>query len=178
MRWRAWAVILALVLLGSVALFWPGETTGSAPDLAGQASSSQRSTPSAPTPPLSPEARARLLLDLPEAKLATDLNAPGGTIQSDLAIVASLFAAYRSNYAGRGNPIGDNREITDTLRGRNPNGIIFLPPGHRAVNAKGELCDRWGTPLSFHAESGTRMEVRSAGPDRVMRTPDDVFLVP
>lgn len=178
MRWRAWAVILALVLLGSVALFWPGETTGSASGLAAHPSGPQHPNPSAPTPPLSPEARTRWLLDLPEAKLATDLNAPGGTIQSDLAIVASLFAAYRSNYAGRGNPIGDNREITDTLRGRNPNGIIFLPPGHRAVNAKGELCDRWGTPLSFHAESGTRMEVGSAGPDRLMRTPDDVFLVP
>lgn len=127
---------------------------------------------------LSPAARAKILRDAPEAHLADALNRPDGTLREDVAIVGSLIAAYRSNYAGRGNPIGDNREITDTLLGANPNGIIFLQAGHPAINAKGELCDRWGTPFHFHAESGRKMEVRSAGPDRKMWTADDVFLVP
>jgi hypothetical protein len=135
--------------------------------------------PASVTPTLlTKEARAKLLRDAPEAHLADDLNLPGGTVQSDLAMVGSLVAAYRSIYNQRGNPIGDNREITDTLLGKNPNGNIFLQAGHRAINANGELCDRWGTPFSFHAESGTKMEVRSAGPDRKMWTADDVFLVP
>jgi hypothetical protein len=132
----------------------------------------------APDAPLTKAAREQILRDAPEAHLADALNRPDGTLREDVAIVGSLIAAYRSNYAGRGNPVGDNREITDTLLGKNPNGIIFLRTGHPAINARGELCDRWGTPFHFHAESGTKMEVRSAGPDRKFWTPDDVFLVP
>ncbi|MEO5960360.1 MAG: hypothetical protein ABIZ49_12805 [Opitutaceae bacterium] len=128
--------------------------------------------------PLTKEAREKSLRDSVEAHLADDLNEFGGTIQRDMSLLASVFAAYRSVYSGRGNPVGDNREITDTLLGQNPRGIIFLQAGHRAINAKGELCDRWGTPFHFHAESGTKMEIRSAGPDRKMWTADDVFLVP
>ncbi len=150
---------------------------GSGRDLLAPELANHGLTPS-PVVPLTKEARAKLLRDAPEAHLADDLNKPGGTIQADMSMVASMFAAYRSIYSGRGNPVGDNREITDTLLGHNPNGIIFLQAGHRAINAKGELCDRWGTPFWFHAESGTRMEVRSAGPDRMMRTADDVSLVP
>ena len=138
-------------------------------------SSARAASPSAP---VSPAAREKILRDAPEAHLADALNQPGGTLREDLAIVGSLIAAYRSNYAGRGNPVGDNREITDTLLGKNPNGIIFLQARHPAINAKGELCDRWGTPFHFHAESGRKMEVRSAGPDRKLWTPDDEFWVP
>jgi hypothetical protein len=34
--------------------------------------------------------------------------------------------------------------------------------------------DRWGEPLYFHAISRDRLEIRSAGPDKIMWTPDDV----
>jgi len=129
-------------------------------------------------PELTPEQRRRILLDSPEAHLADDLNLPGNDIRQDLAIVASLFAAWRSNYPGGGNPFGQNRELTEKLLGRNPNGLIFLREGNRALNREGELCDRWGTPFFFHAESGTRMEIRSAGPDRRLWTADDVTIVP
>ena len=127
---------------------------------------------------LTKEERRQRLEQAPEAHLADNLNHAGNTLQQDLAIVGSLIAAYRSNYPSRGNPIGDNREITDTFLGTNPNGIIFLRAGHPAINARGELCDRWGTPFVFHAESGRKMEVRSAGPDRRPWTNDDVTIVP
>jgi hypothetical protein len=42
------------------------------------------------------------------------------------------------------------------------------------INARGELVDYWGTPFFFHQLSGTEMEIRSAGPDRVMWTVDDL----
>jgi hypothetical protein len=129
-------------------------------------------------PELSPEQRRRILLNSEEARLADELNLPGNDIRQDLAIVASLFAAWRSNYPGQGNPFGQNREITEKLLGRNPNGLIFLREGNRAINREGELCDRWGTPFSFHAETGTRMEIRSAGPDRRLWTADDIAIVP
>jgi hypothetical protein len=44
------------------------------------------------------------------------------------------------------------------------------------MNSNGELMDRWGTPIFFHALSKDQMEIRSAGPDRVMWTADDVIL--
>ncbi len=62
--------------------------------------------------------------------------------------------------------------------GANPNGIIFLREENPSINAQGELCDRWGTPFFFHAESGTKMEIRSAGPDRQLWTDDDGVLKP
>ncbi|MFZ0826479.1 MAG: hypothetical protein WAO02_03560 [Verrucomicrobiia bacterium] len=74
-----------------------------------------------------------------------------------------------------GNPIGTNPEITAALAGNNPKQINFIKPeaGMR-INEGGELVDAWGTPLFFHQLSGTDTEVRSAGPDRKMWTPDDL----
>jgi len=74
-----------------------------------------------------------------------------------------------------GNPVGNNPEITAALAGNNPKQINFIKPeaGLR-VNESGELVDAWGTPLFFHQLSGTDTEVRSAGPDRKMWTPDDL----
>lgn len=173
---ESWGIVFVAGLVG-LGLWWRSGSPASGDR--GADSLRPTASPTAAVPAkLTKEAREKILRDAPEAHLADDLNKGGGTIQSDLSMVASMFAAYRSIYSGRGNPIGDNREITDTLLGHNPNGIIFLQTGHRAINAKGELCDRWGTPFSFHAESGTKMEVRSAGPDKKMWTADDVFLVP
>ena len=170
---RVWVLILVGLGLIGFALWWRQGPPGSG------APTRSVGSPVAVAPvALTKEERQRTLRDAPEAHLADELNKPGGTLREDVAIVGSMIAAYRSNYPGRGNPVGDNREITETLLGRNPNGIIFLPAGHPAINAQGELCDRWGTPFRFHAESGLKMEVRSAGPDRQWWTPDDVFLVP
>jgi hypothetical protein len=41
------------------------------------------------------------------------------------------------------------------------------------VNGNGEMLDGYGTPFFFHQISGQEMEIRSAGPDRVMWTFDD-----
>ena len=76
-----------------------------------------------------------------------------------------------------GNPVGTNPEITAALNGDNPRQAKFIneDSGLR-INGKGELVDFWGTPFFFHAESGTRMGIRSAGPDKKMWTDDDVAL--
>jgi hypothetical protein len=177
MTWRRWMAGVIVLGVAGFVVFWPRN-----PDLV-QAIPPSESAP-APRPDFGPpktisaEERRRILENNPEARLADDLNLPGGDIRSDLAIVSSMVAAYRSIYPGKGNPVGDNRDIVETLLGANPNGIIFLWQGNRAINAQGELCDRWGTPFFFHAESGTKMEIRSAGPDRMMRTADDVIVIP
>ncbi len=74
-----------------------------------------------------------------------------------------------------GNPVGTNPEITAQLNGGNPKQINFIQPdaGMR-INEKGELVDAWNTPLFFHQISGTETEIHSAGPDKIMWTPDDL----
>ena len=73
-----------------------------------------------------------------------------------------------------GNPVGTNPEITAALSGNNPKHINFInsQAGMRIEN--GEMVDPWGTPLFFHQLSGTDMEIRSAGPDKIMWTADDL----
>lgn len=71
-------------------------------------------------------------------------------------------------------PLGANEDIANALRGKNRARLHFLPDTHRAFNALGQLVDRWGTPLYFHAASRDRLDVRSAGPDKIMWTKDDL----
>ncbi len=74
-----------------------------------------------------------------------------------------------------GNPVGTNPEITRALNGDNPKQVKFLRAEDGAqINGKGELVDPWGTPYFFHQISGTEMEIRSAGPDKIMWTTDDL----
>jgi hypothetical protein len=110
--------------------------------------------------------------------IASPLNAPDSTIARDLDIVSQIFEAWLSNFPREGNPVGENAEITAALMGDNRLGLALIPKGHRALNERGELCDRWGTPFRFHQLSGTKMEVRSAGPDRRFATPDDAVWTP
>jgi hypothetical protein len=111
------------------------------------------------------------------SQLADGLNSPSGSVHADLRLVNAIFIAYRGALR-TGNPVGENSEITAALRGRNKLGFAFIPVDCPAVNAKGELCDRWGTPYFFHQLSGEQMEIRSAGPDRRLWTADDQVLTP
>ncbi|HXC98287.1 MAG TPA: hypothetical protein VN048_03020 [Verrucomicrobiae bacterium] len=76
-----------------------------------------------------------------------------------------------------GNPVGTNPEFARELGGDNPKHINFISidSGMR-LDADGELVDPWGTPYFFHQISGDDTEVRSAGPDRVMYTSDDIVI--
>jgi hypothetical protein len=109
--------------------------------------------------------------------LADGLNSPQGDVRADLRIVNHIFVAYRAALHD-GNPVGENSEITAALTGRNKLGFAFIPRDCPAINSKGELCDRWGKPYFFHQISGEQMEIRSAGPDGTLWTPDDVVLTP
>ena len=100
------------------------------------------------------------------------------TIAADLRLVSDLIEAFRTNFPHDGNPVGENAEITAALTGKNKLGLVLIPPEHPAINSRGELCDRWGSPFFFHQLSGTQMEIRSAGPDKKLWTNDDVTLTP
>jgi len=71
-------------------------------------------------------------------------------------------------------PLSANEDWADFLRGKNSARERFLPDNHIALNTKGQLVDRWGTPLFFHALGGGRFDIRSAGPDRKLWTDDDI----
>ncbi|MSU25210.1 MAG: hypothetical protein EXS32_15495 [Opitutus sp.] len=147
-----------------------------------------RVIPNAPLSPLSSASAPRPLLEnqppktekssAPASPIADELNAPAGTIRGDLALLNELFVTFQTNFPRTGNPVGENAEITAALTGDNPVKFSFLSPRHRAINARGELCDRWGTPFRFHQVSGTQMEIRSAGPDKKFGTGDDASWPP
>lgn len=114
---------------------------------------------------------------LERSELADELASPAGDVHADLAAINAIFEAYRSSVHGM-DPVGENREITAALTGHNRLGFAFIPLDCPALNARGELCDRWGTPYFFHQIAGDRMEVRSAGPDHKLWTDDDVVFSP
>lgn len=114
----------------------------------------------------------------PPLTVADRLGAADGSIIADLRILSDVFEAYRNNFPKEGSPVGENVDITAALTGRNALRLPVVRRDHPAINAAGELCDRWGTPFFFHQLSGYAMEVRSAGPDRRLHTADDVVLTP
>ena len=202
-RRRFWIAILLAV--GTLVIWWMGRPTPPAPAPLGATPSSDRpsrngdtaprtaSTPvvedqRGPAPALAGGANGAgdggvvapgsARLDTPEARLAERLNHPEHTLREDVAVVGSMVAAFRSIFRELGNPMGDNHDITAALKGRNPRGVVFLLPDHPAIGPDGQLRDRFGNPFHFHAESGTRMVVRSAGPDGRLFTPDDLTMVP
>jgi len=132
------------------------------------------SVPAVPTP-------APIAVAAPTASershLVDGLNSPQGDVHADLRMLNDTFIAFRGATHGL-DPIGENAEITAALLGHNRLGFAFIPPDCGAINAKGELCDRWGSPYFFHQLSGEKMEIRSAGPDRVLWTADDEVLTP
>ncbi len=176
-------VALAAALVLAVMLFLP-VTRQSAPPTDAAAARPAPATapmPAAATPPAAAAPADPVPESAPlggESDLAADLNAPSGTIQRDLAILQDVFSAWLTNFPRLGHPGGENRDITAALCGENPVRFAFVPRTHRAINAAGELCDRWGTPFRFHQLSGQHMELRSAGPDRRFGTADDAVLTP
>jgi hypothetical protein len=186
---RRFLLLAALLLgIGAAFLFWSGDrqrndVRDSGPAAATDSVPPRRDSrvPAGATTPASGvaigavSATADAVADFP---IAAPLNAPGGAIAQDLDIVSQLFEAWQSNFPREGNPVGENAEITVALMGGDRLELALIPKGHRAVNERGELCDRWGTPFRFHQLSGTKMEIRSAGPDRKFATDDDAVWTP
>ena len=86
--------------------------------------------------------------------------------------VRSMLRDYRTLY--HENPVGTNAEIMKAVMGGNPKQARLGPPEGQTLNASEELVDRWETPYFFHQLSGDLMEIRSAGPDKILWTSDDL----
>jgi hypothetical protein len=94
------------------------------------------------------------------------------TPENDLTGVAHLMENFLL-LVKTSRSLADNQDWAAALLGQNPAQERFLPGQHPAIK-DGRLVDRWGTPLFIHALGGNRYEVRSAGPDRQLWTPDDI----
>lgn len=117
------------------------------------------------------------LIDEANLAKANQLNAPESNPAQDLQIVGDFLELYRKAFGS--NPTGLNEDIVAAMTGTadaNQPGRVF-PPNSNAIR-NGQLVDRWGTPFWFHPVTGAQMEIRSAGPDKELFTPDDVVSGP
>ena len=68
-----------------------------------------------------------------------------------------------------------NDDLVLFLQGSNSHRLPFLAKVSPALNTKGQLVDRWNSPLITHPVSQKVLELRSAGPDKIPYTRDDLL---
>lgn len=162
MKARIGGAVLAVLIVGGV-LWWPSGPPEVQP------------VAEAPLAPVG-STSSRFTEDLSADHLVgygTAASAP----QRDLEMVKDAVDAFvRSIKIPGALPTGSNRELVAALAGENAHRIRFIDPASPFINADGELIDRWRVPLFFHFVEANDVGVRSAGPDRVMWTVDDVVM--
>jgi hypothetical protein len=106
--------------------------------------------------------------------LADELHAERFDAAHDLVVLRGLIGQLTTTLRpAERPPLGDNADISAALTGKNRRRVVFVPAGHPAIRG-GLLVDRWGTPYHFHARAADAIDTRSAGPDRVLFTGDDI----
>jgi hypothetical protein len=197
MKNSLWKLLLLFGL--TAAIYWfarpsaPGTPeTPEAPPSAPQAAKTPQkaatvTAPAAPAPITSPAQVQAALTPTQagtfkriEAPQPPPVKIPGGyqdppTEAAPARLEGEEVALNLRNFSQRfgGNPVGTNAEITKALNGGNNAAANYLPSSRR-MNDAGELLDTWGTPYFFHANSATEMEIRSAGPDKILHNADDI----
>ena len=164
MKW--WLLILALAVALLSWIFLCEEQSLQTPIVNKPSASTEVKRPAPPT------------VDAGETQgspLALQLNAPDGTPQQDVDALFGLIRQYHEALQRRaGPPIGDDADLARVLKGANPLRLVVVPATHPVFSADGRMRDRWGTPYHLHAKGRGAYEVRSAGPDKRLFTPDDV----
>ncbi len=106
--------------------------------------------------------------------LADELGSAHSSPSREPAIILEVLDAYRRSFGAY--PAGENnRQFVNALLGANAQKLPFIPRDHPRLNGDGEIIDAWGTPFFFHLISQASIEVRSAGPDRILFTNDDLI---
>src|SRR4029077_10878014 len=136
------------------------------------AAASAQSSPGAVTSPTVSREPAK-----PVPYIVGSADAPPTNIEPQIVLENMRRAVINYGSTFSGNPVGTNPEIAAALNGENPKQIKFIDPENGLrINDQNELVDSWGTPFFFHQLSATDMEVRSAGPDTIMWTADDLVI--
>jgi len=112
---------------------------------------------------------------------------PRARVLYDATELRSAILNYYTDY-GVMPDVSNNAELLETLTGvtptggqppeairrNNPRGISFFEFHPTALNDKGELIDPWGTPYRISIEGEATIHIRSAGPDKIFGTADDI----
>ena len=170
-------LLIALVLMLLLGFYWARRSDGTkGPPVASTPSVvTPKGVSSSPTALPSAATLAASKVDPYHQQMADELNAPDSSAQRDTEIIREFLNLYGKAYRN-GNPVGLNEDITAALTGTaNPQAMGQLFPRNSPAIRNGQLVDRWGTPYWFHPESSTKMEIRSAGPDKELFTPDDII---
>ena len=159
-KWHDW--ILALAVLALLAwIFRVADSEPPRPD-------SPVAISQPPSRPPAPTAADSLLTDY-----ADPATPPIEDLKKIHRVVTGYFSVVKDSARF---PIGGNADLSAALRGENPNREIYVRPDHPVFSAEGLLADRWGSPLVVHPEAWKQLELRSAGPDKVPFTEDDLVL--
>ncbi|MES2507286.1 MAG: hypothetical protein V4599_11305 [Verrucomicrobiota bacterium] len=137
-----------------------------------KASRERQPEPVAPLPPAAPTSPQNEELDPVIASMHQEMTQPETPPERELEIIQELISLHQR---GLGNgTFGDNGDVTRSLIGESGKGA-WLPRQSPRIR-DGLLLDRWGSPYWFHPNSGNQIEIRSAGPDKDLFSPDDIIL--
>lgn len=119
--------------------------------------------------------KAEELAKVPPNPMAGGIGSGKVPPDREIALVLELFQVYRREFGSF--PAGEtNAQFLNALRGNNPGKLPVFPLEHPRLDAKGNLLDSWGHPYLFHPVSRERLEIRSAGPDGIIFTDDDLMV--
>lgn len=152
--------MLLLLALGLVLWWRRSQPRPMSPEAIAAASAQATNRPSQPLP----GDQIMAGYGLPETSPKQDLQSLANTL-SNLVLLIKADDPFR---------LGANEEFAAALRGRNRHRLRFVREDHPCFNNLGQLVDRWQSPLFFHALDASRIDIRSAGPDRVLWTDDDL----
>lgn len=159
-------LVAAVVAAFWLWLFWNGIH---------QAGESIRALPEEASKAIEAAAKLQSARKLPGAEILKNYGLPSTRPEDDLHAVAHVFSNLQLLVKGDAPfRLGANEEFAAALMGRNAAKEVFLMPPHACLNDRGQLVDRWGSPLFFHVRDASRIDLRSAGPDREMWTADDL----
>lgn len=112
---------------------------------------------------------------IPVHPMAASLGTASIPPEREPEILFEILEAYR-RVTGSFPVAEDNRHMMTLLTSGLHSMPGVFPQTHPRRNAGGEITDGWGTPYFFHHISSQQIEVRSAGPDRIFYTPDDIIV--
>lgn len=127
----------------------------------------ESSTVAPPQPPSSGNAPGDLAL--------TSYADSSLTAQNDLEILSNTLTNFLTvSKQAMTRPLSANEEWSAALTGKRLGSEVWISNSQRILDPQKRLIDRWDSPLHFHALGSQKWEMRSAGPDRILWTEDDL----
>jgi hypothetical protein len=112
-----------------------------------------------------------LLLDIERSLLGIEIERAPKVVREMGGITRAIRDYYEAFHAY---PEGRNADVAKKLRGQNQGNRMFLGWRAHELSPAGELKDPWDTVYYLQVDAVGEIDLRSAGPDRLLWTEDDV----